>query len=589
MYILGYSGLDNAIEFRKNNLPDLTEQECRICQGMDSAAALLHNGKVIAAASEERFVGITHTGQFPKQAIDYCLKQAGITAKDLNAICHSFNYEPLKEVFNLDPYSEETYKQVYDPVIQKNLFRTHFNIDNIDSLFTSVRHHDAHAASAYFMSGLQNALVLVVDGMGEIDSISIYHAQNNHLEPLYRYDMANSLGIFYLIFTMHLGFEPNHDEYKVMGLAAYGNPDRFKFFFESCVEHLHEGKLNIPIFGKNKTALDKQTYRGLRDWLSTTLTPARKPSEPIKQVHKDIAAGLQQILNESLLHVLMYWQKKVPSRNLCMAGGVALNCVANGIVAKKDLFNRIFIQPAAGDDGTALGAALYKYHVLDNKSFSGVDKNELPFYGPEFTNEEILDELNKHKQQITYTYLEEDELIDQAAQLINAQHVIAWMQGRMEFGPRALGNRSILADPRGAGVKDRVNKAVKKREEFRPFAPSITAESAHLYFDIPKNQEFPYMLFAVEVKDAYRSQLPAITHIDGSARLQTVAEDKHPLYWKLLKQYEKYSGFPILLNTSFNIKGQPIVCTPADAVNTLLSTEMDVLCIGNFIVRKISE
>lgn len=483
MYILGYSGLDHSLEFRKKNLRDLTESEYRIGQGMDAAAALIYNGEIIAAASEERFVGVTHTGQFPQNAIQYCLKQAGITVKELGAVCHGFNYAPFKELFLLDPFSEKTYRQVYDPALQKEIFRTKLDVQNIDQLFFPIRHHDAHAASTYYMSGYQDALVMIADGMGETDSISIYHGHGNQLDPIYHYDISNSLGIFYLVLTMHLGFEPNNDEYKVMGLASYGDPDRFKFFFEKCVELQSEGKINITVFEKNKTMLDKLTYRGVREWLSETLIPARKPGEEIKQIHKDIAAGLQHTLNNALIHILRYWQQKIPSKNLCMAGGIALNCTANGAIIKKGLFDNIFIQPAAGDDGTAIGAALYKHHVIDKKNYNipRRDTLSLPFYGPEYNKEEILEELNKHNQLIEYTYLEEDELVDIAARLIDAQNIIAWMQGRMEYGPRALGNRSILADPRASNMKDRVNKAVKKRESFRPFAPSVKAESENKF------------------------------------------------------------------------------------------------------------
>ncbi len=586
MYTLGYSGFDGSAEFKKNNLADLTENEYRIYQGMDAAAALLHKGQVIAAASEERFVGTTHTGQFPKHAIEYCLREAGISWDDIHAVCHGFNYSLCEDIFTLDEFSKAYYDHVYDPTLQPKLFKKHFNID-LKNRFFPIRHHDAHAASAYFMSGFDNALVLVVDGMGEMDSISIYQAYGNNLIPIQHYDVSNSLGIFYLAITLHLGFAPNHDEYKIMGLAPYGDPDRFKYFFEECIDLTYDGEIRIPVFEKNKTMMEKQTHRGVRNWISEILIPERQPDEPILQIHKDLAAGLQHILNEGIAGLLHYWQRKTKTSKLCMAGGVALNCTANGVVLKRKIFDQIFIQPAAGDDGTSLGAALYQYHAVEKQPLEKCSPYTLPFYGEQCSREAILTALQQHATSIQYEELNEDDLIDQAARYIHDGAVLGWVQGRMEFGPRALGNRSILANPCKADMRDRVNQVVKKREGFRPFAPSATLEAASHYFDIPQTLQLPHMLFTVDVKQEYRDQLPAITHCDGSARLQTVNKNEHPLYWKLLNRCAHYTGFPIVLNTSFNVKGQPIVRTPEDAINTLLATQIDVLFIDRFKVVKL--
>ncbi len=587
MFILGYSGLNDAIEFRKKLFEKFSEREYRICQGMDSAAALLYNGEIVAAAAEERFNDEVHTCKFPINAIRYCLEQANISINDLSQICHGFDYTLVKDLYQMDSLLKESYASVYDPNLQTKLFQERLTVKDIGSKFVPVRHHDAHAASTFYPSGFGEALIIVADGLGEIDSISIYSATDEGMLSLQRQDLYSSLGMFYSMITYHLGFEPNNDEYKVMGLASYGDPYRFKLFFERCIELHPRGKIYIPAFNKNKTFVEKQTYRGFREWLNIVLSPEREKREEVKQIHKDIAAGLQQRLTQAMSHVINYWQEKTELKNLCMAGGVALNCTTNGVLLKTGLFNNIYIQPAAGDDGTAIGAALYQFHCLENV-MNKKQTNLLPFYGPEFDNDSIKQELEKYCDQITLKFLDETELLETAAMMMADGAIIAWMQGRMEFGPRALGNRSILADPRRADMKNKINKVVKKREEFRPFAPSVKLDKAHLFFDVNPMQEFPYMLFTVQVKEQHRDFLPAITHIDGSARLQTVNKIDHPLYWKLLDHFENKTKYPILLNTSFNVKGQPIVNTPNDAIMTLLSTEIDALFIGNYLVRKLN-
>lgn len=587
MFILGYSGLNNAIGYRKKYIEGLSEAEVRMCQGLDSAAALLKDGEIIVAAEEERFNLEKHSGDFPLNAINFCLKEANVNIQDIDYICHGFNFSEFVSLFEIDQFSKEYYEQILSPSSQIKLFEERYNLEKAKERFIPVRHHTAHAASTFFPSNFEKALIIVADGIGEIDSISIYQGNGTKLQSLQHYNIFSSLGIFYSLITQHLGFDVNSDEYKTMGLAPYGEPSRFQPFFKKCIEFHDNGEIFIPCFGKNKSFLDKQTYRALREWISQETFPPRAPGSEVTQQHKDFAAGLQTALNNSIIHLSMYWKEKTGLSNLCLAGGVALNCVTNAVLLNSGLFDEIYVTPASGDDGTALGAALYKHAHIEGRNFNQKSK-KLPFYGPSFNEGDILNALNKYKGKIEFTKLEDDEYIGLAAENIFSGNIIAWMQGEMEFGPRALGHRSILADPRCPFMRDRINKAVKKRESFRPFAPSVKLEKAHLYFEVEQNKEFPHMLFTAQVKEDHKENLPAITHVDGSARIQTVSKNDHPLYWQLIDEFEKRSDMPILLNTSFNVKGQPIVCFPEDAVKTLLSTDIDSLFIGKYHVKKLN-
>lgn len=584
MYILGYSGLHHSLLFRKNNIQGLMAAEEKMCQGMDSAAVLLHDGQLIAAVEEERFNLDKHTYDFPVNSINFCLKEAGITLNEVDYICHGFNFDEYRLLFEMDGFSRNYYEQILSANAQKQLFKSHYNLE-VENKFISIPHHEAHAASCYYPSYFDDALIIVADGMGEVDSISIYQGSKNILTKLKNYNVFSSLGIFYSLITLHLGFEINSGEYKTMGLAPYGDPLRYKAFFDSCVVIKDNGEVYLPIFSKNKTFLDTQTYRTLREWITEQTFPPREKSSEITQAHRDLAAGLQHMLNQSMLAIASYWQKKTGATKLCMAGGVALNCVTNSLLLKSHLFEDIYVQPAAGDAGTALGAALYKYCCMDNQ-FYGKNNNKLPFYGPAYNRTEVLQTLQNYHDTISFREVSENEKIELAAKMIEEGKIIAWMQGGMEFGPRALGNRSILADPRCVDMKEKINKSVKMRELFRPFAPSVKLEKAPIFFDIDPNQEFPFMLFTMDVKEKYRAILPAITHEDGSSRVQTVSKDDHPLYWKLLNEFEKLSGIPILLNTSFNVNGRPMVCSPDDAIQVLLLTNIDCVFIENFIVMK---
>jgi carbamoyltransferase len=395
----------------------------------------------------------------------------------------------------------------------------------------------------------------------------------------------HSLGVLYGVFTLYLGFCMNMDEYKVMGLAPYGNPRRY---FEKVMELVNlknDGTYTIPAFAKDKTLLEKETHTGILRLLAERFGPPREPESDITQDHKDIAAALQAVLQACQLDVLRHFKAETGQRRLCLAGGVALNCSLNGVLRRSRLFDGIFVQPAAGDDGCALGAALVasKLHEPEFKP----RKMTVPLWGPEFEESDIRQALDA-RPDCAWTKPDSfDALCAHVAERLSAGEVVAWFQGRMEFGPRALGSRSILADPRDPAMRDRINSLVKKREGFRPFAPVVTREAARRYFDIVPGDEdaFAHMLYVTHVLPAHRQKLPAVTHVDGSARVQTVSEADNPRLWKLLRAFESVTSLPILLNTSFNVKGEPIVCTPREALNTFRNARLDALVLGDYLVE----
>ena len=446
-----------------------------------------------------------------------------------------------------------------------------------------VSHHLAHAASAFFLSGFDESLILVADGMGEFHSTTIAIGSGNDIRIIEQTPTLNSLGILYGVFTLYLGFYMNFDEYKVMGLAPYGNPRRFFTQIMDLVHLKNNGTFTIPILFQNATLQDKETYTGSLRLISDLFGPSRMPGAEITQVHKDIAAALQAVLQASLMHILRHFKKATGQRNLCMAGGVALNCTANGIIKRSKMFDHVFVQPASGDDGTSLGAALYAQRMFNaNQTFSPMG---LPLWGPSYETTIVEHALLRQPGCESTFFSSFDLLAADIAKRISNGQIVAWFQGRMEFGPRALGNRSILVDPRDVEMKERLNRIVKKREDFRPFAPAVTVETAKQFFEVDDDENtYAYMLFVVPVRHEYREKLPAITHIDGSARLQTVSKDDNPRFWTLLNEFGKISGMPVLLNTSFNVRGQPIVCTPAEAVDTFFATEIDALVIGDYLV-----
>jgi natural product biosynthesis luciferase-like monooxygenase protein len=615
MNVLGFSGLAHSISFKRREFSGLTEREYNIAQGLDAAAALVSSGEIIAAAAEERFNRHKASNAFPVHAIRFCFEHAKLS--DMDFIAHGFCYEPHRKTIEADDYGRRQYSEVFTPGLQKQLLSDHFGPGDWDKKFISVPHHLAHAASTFYPSGFNDALILVSDGMGEVSSMTVCVGQGTNITELAQVSAFHSLGALYGIFTLHLGFYMNSDEYKVMGLAPYGNPRRYFDEIMRFISLKEDGTYTIPLFAHNQTLLERETHRGVLKVLSEKFGPAREPEAGITQTHKDIAAALQAVLQTTQLHVLRHFKRQTGLKNLCLAGGVALNCSTNGVIRRSDLFENLFVQPAAGDDGTALGAALYAER-LHNANFTP-RKMTVPLWGPEFSPAELSAAIHvesgprlsqpqraptngratefKTPEPIAAAAAETapvrsfdvvptasfTELCKEVALRINHGEIIAWFQNRMEFGPRALGSRSILADPRDGGMRERINALVKKREGFRPFAPVVTREKAAEIFEIRPGQEetFSHMLYVTHVRGPYRDKLPATTHVDGSARAQTVSRQQNPKLWQLLKAFEGLSGIPVLLNTSFNVRGQPIVCSPPEAIDTFLAARLDALVLGD--------
>ncbi len=586
MNVVGISGLNNSVPFKKRRFPNLSPVCYRIAQGFDAAAALVTPRGIEAAAAEERFTREKTTGSFPVSAIDYCLRTAGLKPEDIDCIAHGFNYQPYAEAYQESEYTSQQFKEVYSREAQLACIDEHFAETDWQERFIQVPHHLAHAASTFFVSGLDESLILVSDGMGEHHSTTIALGRGNDIEILKQVPSIHSLGILYSVFTMYLGFIFNMDEYKVMGLAPYGNPRRYLDKMMELVNLKEDGTHSISVLFRNETEEEKETYSATLRILSEMFGPPRSPESEITQHHMDIAAALQTALQNALLHTLRHFKKETGQQNLCTAGGVALNCSANGVLRRSRMFKNMFVQPASGDDGSALGAALYVKHKRDAGSRNR--RMSVPLWGPEFTEDQIAKAVDKAGDFSVTHYDSLAELCDAVAERLVAGQIIGWFQGRMEFGPRALGNRSILADPRPADMRERINALIKKRELFRPFAPAVTAEAATKYFDIAPGEEdtYAHMLFVTRVRSEYREIMPAITHIDGSARVQTVSESNNPRFWQLIKAFESLSDLPVVLNTSFNVRGQPIVCTPDEAIETFSTANLDAVIVGDYLLTK---
>ena len=583
MKVIGISGLANALPFKKAHYPGLDEREYRIVQGMDAAAALLVDGELVAAAEEERFTGKKHTGDFPIHAIEYCLKHAGISSGEIDEIAHGFNYAPYRDLYSNDPVSSSLYEEVLSRGALLEQVRSHLPGFPEERVF-AVGHHLAHAASAAYTSGWDECLVLVNDAMGEVESMSVYDFHDGELERICSIGATDSIGILYSLVTLHLGFDFNSDEYKIMGLAPYGDPARFRPFFERAVELREDGTFRIPVLKLNRSRDERETYMATRAYFDEHLIPRRLPADPVTAAHEDVAAALQECLEKVVLHVCGHFAEKTGLRRIALAGGVALNCTANGRLMHSGLFEEVYIQPVAGDDGTAMGAALYRTFLAGEVINR---RMPAPLFGPCYSDSEIEIALQSNGHRIKWHRF--DSLADtcaSAAQLIAEGRVIAWDRGRMEYGPRALGNRSILADPGRPEMRDRINAMVKKREAFRPFAPACTLEQAPRWFDVAAGEQHPYMIGVVDVRTDARTLLPAITHVNGSARLQTVGVNDNPDFHALLVAVGKTTGRQMALNTSFNVKGQPIVNTPFEAIETFLGTGIEFLFLENYHVTR---
>jgi carbamoyltransferase len=578
LIVLGYSGLGASAAYKQKVLPDASPRTARMRQGLDSAAALLDEQGRIVASAQERHDGEKGTGTFPADAINACLREAGADLADIDVVAHGFDYQPSQD------WSENAnlagwYRHVYAREVQRAMLTAAFP-QLADTPLEHVRHHHAHAASAYYLSGFDEALVLVADGMGEQEAITIFHGAGADLTPQASYPVGSSLGILYGALTHHLGFLFNMDEYKVMGLAPYGDPATFAAAFRSLVRLGPSGAVQIPVIYADQSHIDRETHGAMLGVIADLVGPARHPDEPIEQRHLDIAAALQQRLEEALLHVLSAHLERSRSRRLCLAGGVALNCTANGTIARSGLVEDLFVQPAAGDDGSALGAALV---AARRRRPAPPVSITMPYWGEAIDLMAVADAVGGLPDDFHVSQCAQDELIDAVADRITAGQVVAWCQGRMEFGPRALGNRSILADPRSPTMREHLNGIIKQREEFRPFAPAVLAEEASTYFDIPDRwlPAYRHMLLTAPVRPKYRAELPAVTHVDGSARVQVVSREHAPLFASLLEAIGARTGMSVVLNTSFNLRGQPIVRTPDDAVATFCRSGMDALALGD--------
>jgi len=581
--LLGISGLEASAPFKQESWPGLDPREYRIAQGYDSAAALVVDGKLIAAAAQERFSRKKHTGDFPIDAIQFCLREAGLGIEDVAEIAHGFDYLPFQQLYSLDPDSSRLYQRVFSKEALVRQVRRSFP-DFPAEKIQPVGHHLAHAASAAFTSGWNECLVVVNDAMGEVQSLTVYQFRGGEFKKLREIPANDSIGILYSLVTLHLGFDFNSDEYKIMGLAPYGDPKRCRAFFEKTVELRPDGSIRIPILRLNRSREERENYLATRIHLDEHLVARRAPDAEITQEHKDVAAALQECLDRVVLHVCGHFGKQTGLRHIALAGGVALNCTANGKLIDSGIFDEVYIQPAAGDDGTALGAALYR------ASLSGEVHNErmpVPLLGPAYPIPCIEKAIEKYASQVTVTAFESlDRACSEAAKMIAEGRVIAWYRGRMEYGPRALGNRSILADPGHPAMRDRINAMVKMREAFRPFAPACSQEQAHRWFEVAPGTQMPYMITVVDVRPEHRASLPAITHVNGSARLQTVSAKDNPDFHHLLQAVGRTTGREMVLNTSFNVKGQPIVNSPEEAIETFLGTGIEFLFLENRIVTR---
>jgi carbamoyltransferase len=536
----------------------------------DSACALIKDGAVLCAIEEERLNRIKHTNKFPYQATMACLREAGAELKDVDLVAYystaaALNYD-LKMLY---------LKNAQAPVLLdeytffQRLFKKHFNHEVEQNRFRFVHHHQAHAMSAFAQSGYEESLIVTLDGEGNRSSGMALRGKGSDLTLLSNFPTSKSLGLFYVKVIAYLGYQAS-DEYKVMGLAPYGEPERFRNLFRSFYSILDDGDYVIH---------DEKIHS-----LYQYLQPRRK-WEPFTQAHKDIAAALQEALEEIALHLIRHYQQATKEKNLCLAGGVAHNCTLNGKILSSGLFQNIFVQPASHDAGCALGAALHSYYSAHSKA-AKPERIKHVYWGKNIgDNHDIDSKLNRWRNFLAVSYKE--NIIESTAELLASDKVVGWVQGRSEFGPRALGNRSILADPRPAANKDRINQMVKKRESYRPFAPSILEEEVGDYFEIPQGvSDFSFMVFVVKVQSAKRALLGAVTHIDGTARIQTVSRESNKKFWDLISAFKARSGVPILLNTSFNNHAEPIVDSVDDAVVCYLTTELDYLVIGDYLIQK---
>lgn len=562
----------------------------------DSAAALIVDGTVVAAVQEERFSRKKHDSSFPAQAVQYCLQHAGIAESEVDHVVFYekplLKFERLLETYlSFAPLGFRSFRQAIPTWLQTKLhlpreIRSGLH-DAYQGRICFTEHHEAHAASAFFPSPFEEAAILTMDGVGEWATAAIGTGKGNQIKLELELRFPHSPGLLYSAMTYYLGFRVNSAEYKVMGLAPYGEPRYRDLILRHLIDLKDDGSFRMDLSYFDFCHRFTMTSRKFDRLFGG---PRRSADQPLTQYHKDLAASIQSVMEDIMIRMARHARKITGVTKLVMAGGVALNCVGNGRILKEDIFDDIWIQPASGDCGGALGAAWFVWHqLLQNSRQVGTTDHEADtqqgsLLGPEFCDTSIKQSLDSTG--AAYTTCEDDhDLCLQASKLLASGNVVGWFQGRMEFGPRALGNRSILADPRAADMQSVLNQKIKFRESFRPFAPMILAEHAAEHFDLPEGCQSPYMLLTANAKTG-ASSLPAVTHVDGSARLQTVGRDTNSLIRKLLETFHTTTGCPALINTSFNIRSEPIVCTPEDALQCFLMTDMDVLVIGRHILKK---
>jgi carbamoyltransferase len=558
----------------------------------DASAALFANGELVAAAEEERFNRIKHWAGFPAEAARYCL--AGIDPASLGhvAISRDPSAHIWRKLARVAARPRDWRRLASRAKNGVKVARLAANLNSSGIVHTDhvrlhhVEHHRAHLASAFFASPFEDAAIISMDGFGDYSSLMWGVGRGNGMEIRGGVHFPHSLGLFYTAFTQFLGFPKFGDEYKMMGLAAYGEPRYISQVREVLGTCGGQVRLNLDYFAHH-TAGVEMSWDDCEPTVGTVFSPRmiaafgppRTPSGEIRQSHKDLAASVQSVLEENYFAVLNFVQRRTGLKKLCLAGGVALNCVANGLIFEKTGFRDVYVQPAAHDAGTSIGAALYVQHQILNRPRSFTMRHV--YYGAEYSDAEILRDLQAAG--ATFHKLTEDDLIERTAAEIADGRIVGWFQGRMEFGPRALGNRSILADPRRADMKDLLNSRIKYREPFRPFCPSVLAESAGEYFET--DYASPFMVMAYKIKPKMRQTIPAVVHNDGTGRVQTVEKDVNPLYWKLIRAFGNDTGVPVLLNTSFN-ENEPIVNTPSQAIDCFLRTRMDAMAIGNYLLLK---
>ena len=575
----------------------------------DSAACLVRDGEIIAAAQEERFTRKKHDASFPKHAVMYCLREGGIVVNELE--CVAFYEKPFLKfdriLHSYLAYAPAGLKSfliaiplwIRERIWMKELIRRELGCD-CKVFFPE--HHESHAASAFFPSPFPEAAFLTIDGVGEWTTTSYGVGSRNHIQMLAELRFPHSLGLLYSAFTYFTGFKVNSGEYKLMGLAPYGQPKYRDVILRELIDLKDDGsfRLNMKYFNYGVgLTMTNAAFNRLFD------RPPRKPESKLTQSDMDLARSIQDVTDEIMLRMARHVRKQTGQRNLCLAGGVALNCVANGHILRERIFDRIWIQPAASDAGGALGAALFAWHQIlgkERKADDVHDSQRGSYLGPTYSNDKIRAYLETQK--IPFTELTDDELPEKIADLISAQKVIGWFYGRMEFGPRALGARSIIGDPQSPKMQELMNLKIKFRESFRPFAPSVLREKLSDWFEL--DEESPYMLLVAPVSKnrrreviadeqnlfglqkllTIRSEIPAVTHVDYSARIQTVTDQHQPMFYRMIKKFDERYGCPVIINTSFNVRGEPIVATPEDAFICFMRTNMDYLLLGNFLLEK---